>query len=490
MSDEVLGCIVRAGRAYFLYEPGFYAGSVTFSVSINQRMLASGELEVEPNLLKLTQAQYIKMISDISIFTKDIFRLSKATVPASTSFSSKRNIIVTLELLKANFDKLYASILRIKKQPLKSLKSNIVTSDIFSASNLSERSIDDALGRGKFRPATIRERLAAPALTAALNGQWLSEIRENRPYETGNVYENSAILGFLRWLSTALARISVELSSGRIDISEHTREVWSTRVRNWKIRVAELLRLTLFDNVSAVAALRSTSAFRLHPDYSAAYTAMSRIRAGFGDLAAYSPKFGIDQTPRLYELWCYLGLLNAALDRFPSAAAALTDTLRSINGRQQIVSVVLDMMGQGLRLSDNITLSYQPRFTKSPRSDGARTHLIDCVPDIVITKNKSTGECVELAILDPKYRIGISLLDGIRDLHAYRDAIVDSAGRRLTTAAVVLAPQSGNDSGAIPTDQPSVWLCQPPTDKAQFSSLFQAVLDVLADSSKLPELTA
>ena len=46
-----------------------------------------------------------------------------------------------------------------------------------------------------------------------------------------------------------------------------------------------------------------------------------------------------------------------------------------------------------------------------------------------------------LVIFDPKYRAGASLLDGLRDMHVYRDAILNHSGARLVKAAVALAPR-------------------------------------------------
>lgn len=480
LNDSLLNCFFRSGRAYFLYEPGFFAGTINLDIWRDGKILASLETTIEPNLAKITRQEYYEMIADLASFTKSIFRFCGVTVPAATSFNSRGNNLITLELLRLNFDQFHNAVRRIQKQPMKVLKTHVTRREILKASHISERAIDDGLARGQFRTATIQERLAAPLLTTSLRGQWLPEVWETKPHETTNIYENRAILGFLRWLNMALSRFVTALDSPDLNVSDSVLESWKTRIRRWKIQLIELSKSDLFRELPFDGTLRSTSAFRLHPDYSAAYTAMARIRAGFGDLAAYSPKVGIDQTHRLYEMWCYFGILSAALEKFPMACTEISKFLRSAEDRRQIGASMLQRVGEGLNLTESLVLTYQPRFSKTSREDGARTTLVDCVPDIVISKRDHSGQCAGLVVVDPKYRVGASLTDGIRDLHVYRDAIVGSTGARLTKAAVVLAPRSGKVTSILPTDHPYIWRSSPPGDNSSFVSLLDASLSVLS----------
>jgi hypothetical protein len=128
-------------------------------------------------------------------------------------------------------------------------------------------------------------------------------------------------------------------------------------------------------------------------------------------------------------------------------------------------------------LSANVWLAYQRRFSLKPSPDGARTLLLEVIPDLTISRVAGNGRCVSLVVLDPKYRAHQSLLDGLRDMHVYRDAIIDSDGIRLVKAAAALAPRPARlpeATAGLPPDRPAVLALRP----GQHQTTFQRLLDL------------
>ena len=117
-------------------------------------------------------------------------------------------------------------------------------------------------------------------------------------------------------------------------------------------------------------------------------------------------------------------------------------------------------------------------------ADGCRTHLLEVIPDITFTKTNENGKCIRIAILDPKYRTGSSLLNGVRDMHVYRDAIVDTDGQRLVTVAVALAPRVRAIPEALtefPRDRPGIVTARPSHEANVFNRLLELTLTQLVD---------
>lgn len=87
------------------------------------------------------------------------------------------------------------------------------------------------------------------------------------------------------------------------------------------------------------------------------------------------------------------------------------------------------------------------------------------------------GKCTGVVIFDPKYRAGSSLANGLRDLHVYRDALLDDAGSRVVKGAVALAPRNTafpEMAGTIPQDRPTVLTARPGHDTEVFVRLLEA----------------
>ncbi len=295
--------------------------------------------------------------------------------------------------------------------------------------------------------------------------------------------ENCALLGFLRWLDGTLADLARRLATtGLQDVSPAARSLYADRISRWRARIAVLSRRGVFAGLSPDPALYATSVFRMNPDYAAAFSAMSRMRSGLGTGTTAAPAVPVDRTYQLYELWCYVGILSAAAERFPASRAKVADILRGYQLPNHLGIALSRGEVAEITLEAHLSLTYQRRITPNPSADGARTLLVEVVPDISFARRSPACICEGLVVLGPKYRAGTSLLDGLRDMHVYRDAIVDSAGARLVKAAVALAPRPRGLPEAtweLPSDRPGILCVRPSHDPAVFARTLEAALRAL-----------
>ena len=295
LNDIPVDRVIRRGATIFPIEMEFYAGDVRIAMVRGGRVLASVDVEVDPNVAKLTRDEYASMVSDISRSTLALYRLGAVTLPACTDAAGIRSDLVTLDLVRSNFEAFERAVARIANQPSRTLRSTTTSVDIMRARRVDDRAVARALNSGASRAATSAEMRAAPRFVGALGGRWVPTVWEGRREERLDVYENRALLGFIRWLERTLATLSRQLAADRDDNHPVTAAIWLDRIGRWRTRLSLLSRRDLFSKLVPEPALRATNVFRLHPDYASAFSAMARMKAGLGTGAEVAPAVPIDR---------------------------------------------------------------------------------------------------------------------------------------------------------------------------------------------------
>jgi Domain of unknown function (DUF2357)/PD-(D/E)XK nuclease superfamily len=491
LNDVPADGLVRGNSTIFPFEMDFYAGDLRIGAVRGRRVIASADIDVDPDVAKLTRNEYAAMVSDVARATSALYRLGQVTLPASADAAGVRADVVTLDLVRSNFETFERSVSRIADQPVRYLRSTSVTIDTMQARRVTDRTIITALRSGRSRSALAAETRAAPTFVAALGGRWIPTIQEARRTESVDGYENRAVLGFVRWLDGTLASLATRLANGvSEEIHPGTIALWTDRLVRWRIKLHSLARRGVFADLIPEPTLRATSVFRMHPDYASAFAAMSRMKAGLGTGSATSPSVPIDRTFQLYEMWCYINFLLAAAERFPAITPMLGDILNGV----RVPNAVGTFLAQGelaeIPLTTELRLTYQRRVTPNGARDGSRTLLVEAIPDITVTRLDGTGRCVAMVVLDPKYRTGASLMNGVRDLHVYRDAILDAKGNRLIRGAVALAPRAlgfPQITSDLPSDVPGIVVTRPGcAEPGVFDRLLIASLNALGACDVAP----
>ena len=487
LNDVPIDGWVRAGHSVFPFETEFYAGTIRICISKHRRVVVSIEVEIDPDIAKLTRDEYVLLVSETARATLALYRLSNVSVAAPATIGGTKSDLVTLELVRLNFDRFMRSASRIADQPIRTLRSTSAVTDIRRARKIDDQSIKAALRSDRSRQASAAETQAAPKLVRAFGGKWVPSITENHRVESVNVYEHRALLGFARWLDITLGALARRIERGNdTEARFGVVDMWLDRLSRWRSQLQSLARRSLFSDLTPESVLKATNTFRMHPDYASAYVAMSRMRAGFGTATTAAPSVPVDRTYKLYELWCYINILLSVAERFPALAPQIASLLKGCSAPNALGSILAQGAAGELRLTPEIRLTYQKRFSPTVAADGTQTRLIDAIPDITFTRIDSHGRCLALVVIDPKYRVGASLMDGVRDLHVYRDAILDVSGARVVRAATALAPRTGGLLGAgfdLPRDYPGIAVARPGFAPSSFNELLEATINTLGATS-------
>lgn len=468
--------IIR-GQTYFVLELGFYAGSLAFKVMRKDKVVASANVIVSPVLAKLTVEQYSAMLEDLTGWTRAIYRLVGATIPASAAVGES-NRLVTFNLISCYIDLLDTAVHRIADRPVNRYSSEHEDVSLFRARKVTNAALKKALRSPRVRRATAAEIAAAPALVAALGGHLAERIQQRRQSRHSSIYEHRALLGFLNWLDGVCNRLTIVLvAEGRRD-----RNMLLSDITLWRAKIEKMRRRDVFHGIEPDRSLRPTNIFTMKPSYRSAFTIAMKLRQGLGE-NGLQVSLPIAETPLLYEMWCLGGFLMAVADNFPASHDAIRAGLKGLPSNEGLGWVLPQDAGWTVPLGDDIVLNYQLRLGPETGQYGLRTTVVGAVPDISILALDGARKAKSMVILDPKYRTGQSLQDGVRSLHFYRDAIISSQGRKPVIGAAAVHPDLSFPLGAaiLQSDRPTTVMIRPGTER-MFNEMLRASLNTLQSS--------
>jgi hypothetical protein len=473
VAENLLERHVIRGKIYFVLDLGFYAGSLPFKVMDKGKVVASANVLVNPVHAKLTIEQYSTMLEDLSAWTKAIYRLVGATIPASAAVG-ENNRLVTFNLISCYIDLLDTAVHRIADRPVNRYLSEYQEVSLFRAKKVTNSAMLKAFRSSSVRRATSAELKAAPALVAAMGGHLPERIQQRRQSTHSSIYEHRALLGFLNWLDGVCSRLAIALAAeGR------KRATLLADVALWRAKIEKMRRRDVFQGIEPDRGLRPTNIFTMKPSYRSAFTIAMKLRRGLGEngLLVSLP---IAETPLLYEMWCLGGLLMKVADDFPASHDAIREGLKGVPSKEGIGWVLPQDAGWTIPLGQDIVLNYQLRLSPHSGQYGLRTTVVGAVPDISIVALDGTRQAKSMVILDPKYRTGQSLQDGVRSLHFYRDAIITSQGGKPVVGAAALHPDQFLPSGAalLQNDRPTTVMIRPGGEQV-FNEILQASLRAL-----------
>lgn len=217
--------------------------------------------------------------------------------------------------------------------------------------------------------------------------------------------------------------------------------LWSARSRRMARQLRGLLALPLFEDVgSGLPRPDASPVWKNDPHYrrfAALHRDMSLgIASVFGDFL----QMPLARTFDLYELWAYLRLVRAAVERFgvdPLDLAGLFEAGQGLTLAAGQAVVRLPAAG--------FSLCFQRRYREFwIEKDSRGSFSREMRPDVAI--ESMPGAADRLIVLDAKYRIGADLNDALASAHMYRDALVageaDGSVRRIVGAAYLLSPDT------------------------------------------------
>ncbi|MHA6909486.1 DUF2357 domain-containing protein [Ralstonia pseudosolanacearum] len=427
--------------ARWRWQPGFHAGIVEAVLRVPGIGVRRFEITTDPDLRKLTRDNFDAMVREVLEDTFALFSLSAFRKGIARQPGNRPPPLARLEFLRSRAEEIVNAVAAIARSPRHYLRAEEVVVPAHRAMRATGPEIIKS-----FRTGVVRKETAQPSrLPSVLKGQLPAQIRLRQRRNSVDIPEHRQIKACLKAWSLWLSGVADVLAKNRPSVDPETAmlaEGWAIKTR----RIARRLNDAAADGFMAEvgegpALLRMSSLFRNAPVYRRFYRLWQDMNLGLAALFGDFLKMPLARTYELYELWCFLRLLRAAVEEYGPAGVDLSNLFvgDSSDGVTIASGAVTVPIGDGKALC--FQRQYREYWTESDREG---TFSRTMVPDVVFAGTGLGGPERRVIVLDAKYRINDSLNDALNSIHTYRDALVQEGESGQTegvvSAAYLLTP--------------------------------------------------
>ena len=443
---EALRASATTAAARWRWQPGFHAGTVEAELRLPGSTPRRFEIVTDPDLRKLTRDDFDSMVREILDDTFALFSLSSFRKSIARGAGTKPPAIARLEFLRSRIDELEAVVAAIIRSPRRMLAAEEMILPWHRATRATGPEILKSFRSGRI----LAEQGKPSRLPAALQGFLPERIRVRQRRSSLDLPEHRQMGACLRAWSAWLGAVADVLGrgAGEADI-EIRRELsgWALRCRRLARRVGRLAMAEPFaEAADAPPRLMLSSLFRNDPAYRRFYRLWQDMNLGIAAVFGDFLDMPLARTFELYELWCFLRLVRAAVEEFGPAGVVIDDLFISdaAGGLTVAAGAVTVPVGAGWKLC------FQKKYREfwiEPDRRGSFSRIME--PDVVAMREprkvlEAGREAARLIILDAKYRINEGLNDALSSIHTYRDALVREVDggtvEAIVRAAYLLTP--------------------------------------------------
>lgn len=434
------GLRAPSGAARWRWSPGFHAGTVDAELRLPGSNPRRFEIVTDPDIRKLTRADFGDMVREILEDTFALFSLSSFRRSVARGAGKKSPAIARLEFLRSRVDELDQVVSAIVRRPRHMLTAEDVALPYHRAARASGPEI-----LRSFRTGRIRSEERTPSrLPAALKGFLPEEIRVRRRRSSLDLPEHRQMGACLRawsaWMS-AVADTLARRDGGSDPETQDERAGWALRCQRLGRRLARMAGEPPFAEAGeAQPRLMLSALFRNDPDYRRFFRIWQDMNLGIASVFGDFLNMPLARTFELYELWCFLRLVRAAVEEYGVEGLSTADLFISdaSGGLTVVGGAVTVPVGNGW------TLCFQKRYREFwVEPDGRGSFSREMTPDVALLES-SAPAIGRLIILDAKYRIEEGLNEALNSIHTYRDALVHELGtgsvQGIVNAAYLLTP--------------------------------------------------
>jgi hypothetical protein len=186
-----------------------------------------------------------------------------------------------------------------------------------------------------------------------------------------------------------------------------------------------------------------SSLFRNDPLYQRFYRLWQDMNLGLAAVFGDFLQMPLARTWELYERWCFLRLLRAAVKEYGASDVDLRSLFLNETGHGLTIAAgaITVPIGEGRILCFQRTYR---EYWLEERGEGSFSRTM--IPDVILAGTNFGGPERRMIVLDAKYRIDAGLNDALSSIHTYRDALVQEieGGQAVgvVTAAYLLTPHA------------------------------------------------
>jgi hypothetical protein len=427
--------------ARWRWTPGFHAGSVEVALRLPGTGMRRFEITTDPDLRKLTRDDFDAMVREVLEDTFALFSLSAFRKGIARQRGSKSPPLARLEFLRSRAEEITQTIEAINRSPRHFLRAEQITIPFHRAARATGPEIIKS-----FRSGLIRTETNKPSrLPTALGGRLPAQIKIRQRRNSADIPEHRQIKACLKSWAAWLSGVADALAkTSRSDDSFSTIGNWAVRTRRIARQLNEAAGSGFMREVTeSPPVLQMSSLFRNDPVYHRFYRLWQDMNLGLAALFGEFLQMPLARTYELYELWCFLRLLRAAVQEYGSTGVDLSNLfLTDATG-----GVTISAGAVIVSVSSDKVLCFQRQYREywvEPSGKGSFSRVM--VPDVVLAGTGFGSSEKQVIVLDAKYRINDGLNDALNSIHMYRDALVQETDsgeiEGIVTAAYLLTPHN------------------------------------------------
>lgn len=429
--------------ARWRWTPGFHAGSVEVALRLPGTGIRRFEITTDPDLRKLTRNDFDAMVREVLEDTFALFSLSAFRKGIARQSGSKPPPLARLEFLRSRAEEITQTIEAINRSPRHFLRAEQITLPFHRAVRATGPEIIKSLRSGLIRTETNRP----SRLPAALGGRLPAQITIRQRRNSVDIPEHRQIKACLRswaaWLS-GVADVLAKTSRSNDSDALSTAGSWAVRTRRIARQLHDAAGSGFMTEVTdSPPMLQMSSLFRNDPVYHRFYRLWQDMNLGLAALFGDFLQMPLARTYELYELWCFLRLLRAAVQEYGSTGVDLSNLFVT----NAAGGVTISAGAVIVSVSPDKVLCFQRQYREywvEPSGQGSFSRVM--VPDVILAGTGFGSPGKQVIVLDAKYRINDGLNDALNSIHMYRDALVQEADggeiEGIVTAAYLLTPHT------------------------------------------------
>jgi len=427
--------------ARWRWQPGFHAGMVEAVLRVPGAGTRRFEITTDPDLRKLTRDDFDAMVREVLEDTFALFSLSAFRKGIARQQGNRPPPLARLEFLRSRADAIVTTVAAIASAPRHFLRADEITVPAHRAPRATGPEIIKSFRSGMIRTETVKP----SRLPAALQGRLPAQITLRQRQSSVDIPEHRQIKACLKsWASWLSGIADVLAKTDTLDDPDFitTAGIWAVRARRVARRLHDAAGSSFMAEVGeGPALLRMSSLFRNDPVYQRFYRLWQDMNIGLAALFGDFLQMPLARTYELYELWCFLRLLRAAVEEYGATGVDLSNLFISDAGG----GVTIAAGAITVPIGGDRVLCFQRQYREywiEDSREGSFSRTM--VPDVVLAGRGLGGPERRVIILDAKYRINDGLNDALNSIHTYRDALVQevASGRTegIVTAAYLLTP--------------------------------------------------